>query len=245
MRTILGCVLILGPLLPAPARAGEREMALALVEQAIKAHGGADKLARVSISRRAGSGMMTQAGKDLPFTTEIVTSLPDRLRLVIDVDKRFQLVTVLDGDKGWQRSAGGGTLELTRERLREIREEAYLWWMMTLVPLRQDGFTLTTLPAIKVDGAPAAGIKIASKDHIDAAFYFDKRSGLLVKIHRRAPEAGLLVEKEYFYSNFKEFDGVQLPTKEVMHLNGKKWTEVTGLVYQLLPRADDKAFARP
>jgi hypothetical protein len=247
MRTLLLGMLILGSLatLGSRAPAGEREVALELIEQAIKAHGGADKLTRLASHRRAGSGTMTQIGREIPFTTEVVTLLPDRLRLVIELDKRFQLTTVMDGDKGWQQSAGGSTVELTRERLQEIREEAYLWWLTTLVPLQQDGFTLTTVADVTIDGAAAAGVKIHRKGHLDARFYFDKQSGLLVKIERRAPEAGITVDKEYFYSQFKEFDGVKLPTKEVMTINGKKWSEVSGMAYQLLPRIEDKMFARP
>ena len=183
-------------------------------------------------------------GQSLPFTSEVTRSLPDRVRLAILLDKKFPLVTVLNGDKGWQQS-GGATGELSPERVQELREEAYVWWLTTLVPLRQDPFTLTPLPDAKVGDQAAAVVRVSSPGHPDAKLFFDKRSGPLLKIERRASETGVLVDKEYLYADFKEFDGVTLPTKESVLINGKKWTETT-LSSCKFPREVDKdAFTRP
>ena len=54
-----------------------------------------------------------------------------------------------------------------------------------------------------------------------------------------------MVTKEYVYSDFKDFDGVKLPTTSVELTDGKKMIEVSEFTYKFLPRVDDNQFTRP
>jgi hypothetical protein len=247
MRTAHRLALALGLLSAAagPLRADDRDKALALIDRAVKAHGGAEGLTKAQVSTRGSVGTQTQPGGDVSFTSDITQSLPDRVRMEIEVDKRIKLLTVLDGDKGWAQSAGGSSFPLDRDRLKEMRGESYVWWLTTLVPLKTPGLTLALAPEIKVDGKPALGVKVSGRGEPDAKLYFDQGTGLLVKVERRATEAGVPVTKEYYFSDFRDFDGVKLAAKEVMTVNGKKWYEVKVLTYKFLPKAEDSAFARP
>jgi hypothetical protein len=246
MRTILGAALVL-ILVVGLTRAGERDDALAIIDQAIKAHGGEDALTRAQTAVRSSTGAIaTGAGKDLPFKDEMTWKLPDRFRLTLDVGPdKTHLVTVVTPDKGWQMT-GGQVTELSPERLEELREEGYVLWLATLAPLKKDaGFELAPLPETKVSGQPAAGVKVAHKGHSDASLYFDKQSGLLVKIERHAREAGLTVDKEYVFSDYKDFDGIKLPTKQQELLNGKRFTELAGIAYKFPRSVEDSTFAKP
>ena len=50
----------------------------------------------------------------------------------------------------------------------------------------------------------------------------------------------------YLYSDHKEFDGVKMPTKEVILLNGAaKLSEVKFNNYKVLSRVEDKLFEKP
>ena len=247
MRTIVGVALVLTLATTGPARAGEREDALAVIEQAVKAHGGEDALTRAQTAVRTSTGAIASpTGKDLPFKDEMSWKLPDRFRLSLEVGaEKTRLVTVVTSDKGWQMT-GGQVAELSAERLGELREEAYVLWLETLVPLKTDSaFELAPLPEAKVNGQPAAGVKVAHKGHTEASLYLDKQSGLLVKIARRAREAGLTVDKEYLFSDHKDFDGVKMPTKQQELLNGKRFTELTGISYKFPSSLDDSTFAKP
>ena len=86
---------------------------------------------------------------------------------------------------------------------------------------------------------------MASKGHVEVRLYFDKASGLLVKIERLSKEAGVSLNKEYIYSAHKDFDGVKLPTKEVDLINGRKFSELTSMTYKLQTKIDDATFAKP
>jgi hypothetical protein len=252
MRTTLGLIVSAAVLwvgMPIGARASDREAALAIIEQAIKAHGGEDGLARAQRASRTGSGALTLGEKESAFTDEVLMSLPERLRVALSLEvepgkKAPPLILTINGDKGWV-SQFGTVSELSKERLDEMREEAYVQWLTTLVPLRKDTFELAPVPEIKVDGKAAAGVKASSKGHNDVKLYFDKASGLLVKIERRARQAGLPVEKEYLYSEHKPFDGVKLPTKQVELLNGKKFSQLSSAAYKFLDKVDAAAFDKP
>jgi hypothetical protein len=246
MRTTLGALLVLG-LAAGPAAAADRDAALAVIERAIQAHGGADALNKAQTAVRTSTGTMSLFGKDLAFTDEMTWKLPDRFRLTLEVgtgQDRTHLVMVVNPDKGWQ-TTGGMVMDLGPDRLEELREEEYVLWLTTLTPLLKEGFELTPLPDGRVGSRPAAVVKVASKGHADTRLSFDKETGLLLKLDRRGKEAGLTVDKEYVYDAHKAFDGVKLPTKLLELIDGKRFTELTDISYKFPRTVNDAVFSRP
>ena len=235
---LLACCLVLG----GRAAAGEAED---VVDKAIRAHGGADKLARVKQMQRSDTGTLSLGGGAAPFKDELIVDLPQRYRLdLVFGPQKTNITVVVNPAGGWQVT-GGGAAELGKERLHEQREEMYVLYVQTLVPLRKErGFTLTSLPDAKVQGRKAAGVKVVSKGHIDVRLYFDKDSGKLVKVSRTLPVAGLSLEKDTLLSDYKRFGGVELPTRIVEYDNGSKTAEIKSATYSF-PRITEKMFARP
>jgi len=247
MRVRVGWALALLLASVSAVRADDREEALAVVDQAIKAHGGQDALAKARSVERESSGQMFVAGKAVPFTDTFTARFPDQLRLDLKASEggqKLQVLVVVNGDKGWQ-STGGAAAELAAERVKELREDGFAYWLTTLVPLKKDdALTLAPLAEAKVNGKPARGVKVSRKGAGDVKLYFDKESHLLVKMERQAAEAGLSVAKEEVYSAHKEFDGVKLPTKIVQSLGGNKFIEITEAKYKF-PKLSDATFAKP
>ena len=87
MRQVAGLMLAAGLLWAGPATcyAGEREDALALIEAALKAHGGEEKMARTASSVRKDTGLLSAYGKDVPLADELTLSLPDRSHMAVEV----------------------------------------------------------------------------------------------------------------------------------------------------------------
>lgn len=75
--------------------------------------------------------------------------------------------------------------------------------------------------------------------------YFDKKTNLLVKIGRKAREAGVRVRKEYYYSDYKDFDDLKLPTHEIVSIQGNKYTDASGSTYKFLRSVDEDLYRRP
>ncbi len=223
--------------------AGPREEALALIDKAIKAHGGAAGMTKLQNCTRTGEGVMFVSGQEQPFTDSLTLSLPDRLKHTVDIDRRAKVVNVLNGDQGWTLT--GGTVNAMPMELRqEFLEELYIWSLASLVPLTKGGYNLAPVDEIKVNDRPALGVRVVTKGRPEARLYFDRDNQLLVKVVRQARLAGVPVEKEYVFRAYRDFDGVRLPTRSVETLGGQKFSELKSATYTLKKPADSQ-FNRP
>ena len=235
----LGLVTMVGP-----AKADEKE-AKAIVERAIAAHGGAEALTKARKCKRTDKGKQTLLDKEEPFVSQVTLELPDKVRLQIEMGKILKTTLVLDGETGWQADNGGPAVKMLARRTGEVREEAFLWYITTLVHLLGREFTLSTLAESKVGTEAVVGVKVERKGHADSKLYFNKRNGILLRAERRVSEAGLEVDKEYLYEGHKGFGGAMLPTKETIKVNKRKWTETTIGDYTFPAKFDATTFAKP
>ena len=226
------------------ASADEKD-AKAIVRRAITSHGGAEALTKAQTCKRVDTGKQAVLEKEEPFVSQVSRSLPDKVRLQIKLGKTFETTIVLDGETGWQADNGGPATKMLAGRLREVREEAYLWHVTTLVPLLEGEFTLSTLPETKIGTEAAVGVKVERKGHADTKLYFNKRNGVLLSAERRVFEAGIAVDKTYLYEGHKSFGGAMLPTKETVKLNDRKWTEFAISDYTFPTKFDATTFAKP
>jgi hypothetical protein len=249
MRTLLPTALAAGLLFTHAGLAPAQDGARAILEKAIKAHGGQEKLAKFRASRARFKGVVLIGDTEAPFSAQMAVQLPDKLRVTLQARymNREQTVTqVLNGDKGWI-SVDGQTREPSAEELARLKMLAYADHVVRLVPLLQEkGFELTVLKETKVNDRPAVGVKVASTGHPDISLYFDKESGLLIKTERQVTNnLKRMVLQEDFHSDFKDMDGYKRPTRSAVYQDGKKVTEGTLLEirdYQSLP---DSEFAKP
>lgn len=239
----MGCLLLTRSLPAADADAAQE-----IVDKAIKAHGGADALAKVKMFTRNDKGEIAMGGQSAPFTRETIVSLPDKCRWAFVVESgttKNPVTCVLNGDKGW-RLGGGATQELKKQEIDDFREDAFVSWLSTLVPLKDKDITLKVIDNAKIGDDPVLALSVSSKGHGDVKLYFDKTNHLLLKAERAAKEAGIAFTKDYLYSDYKDFEGVKLPTRFQEMSNGKnKLAEWTATSYKLMPKVDDSAFAKP
>jgi hypothetical protein len=226
------------------ARADEKQ-AKQILEEVVRAHGGATSLAKLAVSSRTDTGNLYLGGKEVPFVSQVTRSLPDRVRLDMTIDKKINTLIILNSDKAWQREGRSAAAAMGETRRLEFREEAFVWYLATIAPLAQAEFTLDSLPEMMINGELAVGLLVKRKGYADSKMWFTKRNHLLTRIERTATEAGIKVEKEYNYSSHKSFSGLTLPTKESITVNGRKFNDYTISDYKLLEKVDDKTFAKP
>ena len=157
----------------------------------------------------------------------------------------MRFIAVCRGDKAW-RSVQGKATEATKDDLQVLQDELYVLWIANLTPLKTEkGFSFFTLPDSKVNDREASTILVSRQGRGDLRLSFDKASGLLVRIERKAKQTGFPVDKEYLYTDYRTVDGVKLPSKYVEQVNGKKVVDVATMSYQFLPRIDDSVFEKP
>ena len=159
----------------------------------------------------------------------------------------LKIVAVYNDGKAWQ-SINGVAREVTGKELEEMQDGGYRSRRVRfLLPLvREPGFTFTLLPETQVSKSPAVGVRVQSEGHRDVDLYFDKASGLLVKIESRLVEPGkppLVLEQ--ICSEYRDFDGLKLATRFTKYENGKQYSveEITDLTF--VDRIDPAELAMP
>jgi hypothetical protein len=134
---------------------------------------------------------------------------------------------------------------MSKPELEEQRDRAYAAWLMTLLPLKETGFELAALPETKIGDDPAVGLQVTRKGRPTVKLWFDKKTSLLVKLERKAKDAGQDVSIVYLLSEVKAFDGVKVPTRCTETADGKKKAEWTITSCKFPGRLEENVFAKP
>ncbi|MFL5330877.1 MAG: hypothetical protein ACJ8C4_18425 [Gemmataceae bacterium] len=226
------------------ARADNSADARAVVDKAIEAAGGTEKLAKFNTTTFKQKGTYYAQGRSIPFTAKYAVQWPDRFRM--EAEGAFTLV--LDGDKGWTETQGKAE-ELSRDVFAEQKANNYFGWVTTLLPLQKDsGFKLGTQPASEVEGRAVEVVKVSRAGHADVILFFDKQTALLVKSEYRGTAkdlGGKEVLFESFYKDYQRNEGAKLPTKLLMKRDGDKRVESEIFDMKAEKKLEEKLFTKP
>jgi outer membrane lipoprotein-sorting protein len=214
----------------------------AILEKAIKAHGGEAKLAKIKGAKWKAKGKIFGTGDPAEYNGEWEVQFPSKYRMAFDTEFNgvpIKRIRVLNGDKGWTRDNKDDTQDLGAATIAEDKRQLTVQWLATtLLPLRDKAFTLTALKP--------AGLRAVTKDGPDVKLYFDKDKGLLQRYESMVKESvGKEVKQEVTYDDYKEVDGIQKAMKVTIRRDGKKFLEQEITDFKLLDKPDDRVFAKP
>jgi hypothetical protein len=251
MKRFLGAVLAVSFVCVSSgsSRADEKD-ATAILDKAIKAAGGEEKLSKIKFFTVKTKGVLTIMGNDNEFTTTATHEGLDRLRSEFSGkfgDNDFKAVAVINGDKGWSKFGDMDT-EMDEKRLKDEKRRNYLSVVSTLVIFAKGkGFKVDTAGEEKVGDKPAAVLKVTGPDQQDFKLFFDKESGLLVKQMASVPEFGGEGEfmQEATYSDYKEFEGIKRPTKFELRRDGEKFLASEVVEFKVLEKVEPDTFSQP
>lgn len=238
-------VLILG-FLPV---AGAQDNARAVVERAIAAHGGAARIDKYQAVHARAKSTIYLGNLEIPVKMETFIQLPDRFKIVMEMDvqgQKLNMTQILTGDKG-SVTINGKTDPATDVMLTQLKETQFAERAVRLTPLLRDpAFELTGLGESKFEDKPVQGVQVRRKGFNDIRMYFDKASGLLVRLEKKAMDSNMKeVMQEDIYSDFRDVQGVKRPMKVRMNHDGKKFLEGEMVEIQPLDRLEDVVFAKP
>ena len=250
MKPLLGTLLATA-LLSAqaiPARADDKN-ATAVLDKAIAALGGKEKLTKAGTATWKGKGAITINGDDNPIKTKAVVQGIDRHRAEFEGEfggNEIKGVTVLVGDKGW-RKFGDDTRELDADALANEKHRAYLQVVpMTILPLQGKGFKIEGVTEEKVDDKPAVTLKATGPDGKDFKLSFDKESGLPVRLVATARGfQGEDYTQETTYSDYKDIDGLKKATKIASKRDGMKFITYEVSDFKVLDAVEPGTFDEP
>ncbi len=248
IRTILAMLAVGSAFLGPTPRTLAQEDAKAILQKAVKAHGGKEKLAKPHGQSSKSKGSIELFG-GLSFTQESISDLAGAFKETVTVEtnnSRFTTVTVLEGGKGWTKT-DSEIKDLDQGALEEIKQAINLMLLGTLRFVDDPDYVVTSLGASTVEGKPALGVKVAHKGFRDADLYFSKETGLLVKIGRQAYDPTLMrdVAEERLIQDYQEVDGVKVPKQIQVNRNGKRFMNAEITDFKFLDKVDPAEFAKP
>lgn len=243
-------VLALFALLPLFTHLATAQESQALVEKAIAAHGGADKITRLNRvhSKAEGTIDALPGQPPVPFVGES-WRMDGNSKMTVTMRVQGVKVTVTDathGDTQW-RQLFGKTEELAKEEIAEIQESRHVDNIAKLGFLKDPKIELSALAETKLADKPALGVLVKSQGHRDVKLYFDKESSLLVKVEHLSLDllSGKEVMEELVLSDYQDKDGLKYAMKSALYRDGKKIMDGKVTELEFVDKMDEKIFARP
>ena len=223
--------------------------ARAILDKAVKAHGGEAALKKYQAARSKNKGTIEIAGGSA-FTQETAYQAPNKFRDEMELEianQKVKVLTVYDGKDG-AITVNGKKLPLNDAIKEALKEAGEMVKTARLEPLRGDKeLELSTLGEAQVNGKPAVGVRAAKKGQRDLNLYFDKKTGMLVKIERRTlePMSGQEITEERIIAEYQTVSGIPVAKKVVVNRDGKKFLEAEVQEVRLLESLDDGEFMLP
>jgi hypothetical protein len=248
-RLILGSVAMAWVLGSVPLAFAQADVK-AIIEKAVKAHGGADKLDKMKCLQSKSKGKLELFGSSVDMAQEMSIKYAGKFKEVAEVDvngQKVQVISVFDGSKA-AITSNGQPVEISDQILEEFKEIAHAMRVGRLTNLLRDkSLQLSPLGESKVEGRPAVGVNIASKGHRNLELYFDKESGVLVKVQTRKHDLQTMqeVDEERIIKEYQDVGGHKVPKKVRVNHDGKKYVELEVVEVKFPDDIDDSEFQQP
>jgi hypothetical protein len=212
------------------ARADDQAAARAILDAAIKAHGGEAALSKFVAAHFKGKGVQFGGGEKSPLKFEMFCQDDDKLRtLNFDEAGKVDSLNVLNGKHGWSKNADQPTTDMTEAQLRYSQDFSYINWATFFVPLKTPEYELEALSDTTVDDRPADCILVLHKNHSPLKLCFDKQTHLFVKYEHKTkdPDSGQEIHEECVFSDYRNVQGMKQPYRFVSFWDGAKTADVT------------------
>lgn len=251
MRRLLGAMVAALVLVAAggSARAEGDKDVNAVLDKAIKALGGEEKLRSAKVLQWSGKGKLILAGNESDFTSSTTVQGLNHFRQDFEGEfggNKVSGVTVLAGDKGW-RKFGDMTMEMDKDAVLNQKRAVYLQVIpVTILPLKEKGFKVTRAGEEQVGGKPAVALKVTPDVGKHFMIYLDKESGLPVKLV--AVVVGFMGEEytqETTFADYKDFGGIKKAVRVENKRDGEKFLISEFNEFKVLDKVDPKTFSEP
>jgi hypothetical protein len=236
---------------PLPTVRAADDEARAIIDKAIKAHGGEEVLSKYKAGQFKNKGKLSLGGAEVEFTQNVSFMLPDKFKEALEMKiggQDVNIVTLANGDK-LSIEANGQKIELTDAIKESLKDAQQMMKAMRLVGLvKGKGVELAPLGEAKVEGKTTLGVRVTAKGQKDVSLFFDKETGLLAKIERRTvdPMTGNEVTEERIILEYqkKDKEGQSVPKKALVKHDGKNFIEAEVVDGKYLESLDDSEFQK-
>jgi zinc protease len=210
---------------PAAGAAATLPTAEEILDKYIKALGG--KEACLKLTSRIVKGSFLIEAMNASGSVEAFTKAPNKNATIITIEGFGTINSVFDGAKGWSNDPFTGFRELSGAELAATKRESDFYPMLNF---NKNFPKLVVKASEKVGSSEAYVIEATPDEGGPEKFYFDVKSGLLIRhdAERESPQGKMAFER--YYEDYKPVDGVNFPhtLKQVtpMFAITTKFTEV-------------------
>jgi hypothetical protein len=249
MRSWLFGFLVAGFLIGWGPRTPAQDNTQALIDKAIKAHGGAEKLDKMKAFKAKMQGVVETPKGPATFTQELSAVASGKVKEVMEMavsNQKLIQVTVFNGINGWI-SRNGNRVDMDKRILGEVKDGIYRMNLARISTLKDPSIKCSPLGETRVNDRPALGIRVSKEGEKDVNLYFDKETGLLAKTEHQALDfsTGQEIPEERIVLEYQDVDGLKASKKAQFRRSGKKFVEVEILEAKYLENIDDSEFQKP
>lgn len=246
MRTTM--TLIAGLALTTAVRAADEPKAV--IEKAITAAGGADKLAKARQQSWKAKSKMMSGGQEATGTVNYLFGQPDLFRLdreIVRGNQTVKITAATDGKTSWEQT-GDAMQEMAKDKAAEFQHTVYVLYVSQLLPLRDKAFTLTAAGESKHGDRTLLGLKVSHAGKRDVTLYFDPKTHLLAKsstVERDEWQGYKEVPHEEVIESYMDVDGMKVPAKLSIYRGGDLSIVQEYSGWTVSDKVDAKKFAKP
>jgi outer membrane lipoprotein-sorting protein len=229
----------------ASVHADDRKEIDRVIDKAIEAAGGKEKLAEIKAVVWKSRATIHDRDGVSEIIGEYAKQKPDCYREEITIEKngkKSKRITVVNGSECWVNE-NGQTKMLDQHTLSDKRESNFgIALANNPTSLRNSDLTLSLLGKSKLGDKEVIGIRVVSKEYCTVDVFFDQRSGLTAKsiMHRRDGAKQVPIETLYDYPH--DASGVVLPHKATTLRDGKAIAEQELLEFRTYTMPLDESF---
>ncbi len=218
---------------PADAKANVE----AILEQYIQAIGGRAALERVTTRVKTGT-LVAQGGMKAPL--EVYEKAPNKTLTIFRAPHGVNQMG-FDGAAGWTKTPEQGLREETGPQIDFIKSEAEFYKELKL---KERYSKVTLLGQAQLDNREAYVIEAAPPRGQPEKLYFDRQSGLLVRIDSVSDLGREKMQVQAYFEDYRVVDGVKLPFAIRRARPGFTWTYQFNEIKLNTP-LDDAKFNKP
>ena len=189
-----------------------------IVANVVNALGGLDKLKAVkTVVSEAKSSMNTQMGR-VEIGAVIYQVYPGKLRQNMTTPQG-ELSFVYDGEAGYI-VAPLGAQPLPPEMSRSLKDAVFRDIIPLFVHLVESDVPVQFAGIEEINGESTSTLLVKQPSGETLKVYISNETHYVVKYAFRESEQGVIVDKERYYSDYREIDGVKIPYRVDEHVNG-------------------------
>jgi hypothetical protein len=238
------------PLLCLLVNATVPDEATTLLDRAIKAQGGDEKLGKTLCATFTTKGTIEVENMKGELSGDTASQSADHIRWNVSfsfMGRTESGTIIVTPEKIWAKGGNREVEEAPKEVafIRDVFRTIRL--PQNLTALRHKDVTLSHLGEVKIDNRTAVGLKIATKDRPDVDLFFDKDTALPLRAELRVTEPGQANEVVYafYFTDYKDVDGIKQFGKLTFKRDDKTTMEMEFSDFKFQEKLEKTLFDKP